>query len=152
MASMLRCTVCLLLLGSVTPLNVAVFGATGRIGALTVQRLVAGGHSVTAVVRSTEKAAELLPAGIETRVLDVGEASGDEIRAVCAGADSAIWCASGFTAAGDSVDVAGVAAAPTQHCHRCHAHLQARRTQHCLLPSSKSPALPLPPLPRSNLS
>lgn len=94
--------------------TVAVFGATGRVGQLVVQRLLSDGHAVQAVVRSSSKAAEVLgsAAELECRVLDLAEASDDEIRNACDGAESVIWCASGFTGDGKSVDVTGMAALP----------------------------------------
>ena len=43
------------------PDRVAVFGATGRVGQMVTKKLLADGRAVTAVVRSADKAKDVLP-------------------------------------------------------------------------------------------
>jgi len=95
-------------------LNVAVAGATGRVGQLVVQKLVAGGHSVKALVRSASKAKDELPASehIESQEIDFGSASGDELQAALANTDALIWCATGFAEDGASLDIKAMTELP----------------------------------------
>jgi dihydroflavonol-4-reductase len=51
-------------------------GATGYLGTALVGRLVRGGYAVRAVVRDPERAAALLPAGVELVVTDLDDADG----------------------------------------------------------------------------
>ena len=86
-------------------LNVAVTGATGRTGQLVVDKLLAAGHDVTALCRDEAKAKEVLPSSVACRVLDLATATGEEMREACTGADKLLWCATGFTDSGDSIDL-----------------------------------------------
>lgn len=54
--------------------DVLVTGATGTVGHPIAERLVAGGHRVRALVRSPERAREILPAGVEALRGDVADA------------------------------------------------------------------------------
>lgn len=69
-------------------MNITVFGATGTIGSLTVDELLARGHDVTAHARNAAKA----PAGWGSRVrVVVGEmADAQQIEAAVAGADAVV--------------------------------------------------------------
>ena len=69
-------------------MNVTVFGATGAIGSLTVNELLANGHTVTAYARNPNK----IPAGWGDRVrVVVGELSdADAIDRAVAGADAVV--------------------------------------------------------------
>ena len=80
---------------SASALQVAVTGATGRVGRLVVQRLLDDGHGVTAVVRDTAKAAEVLPpaAAAAAATCDLATCDTDGLSAACAGADALIWYA-----------------------------------------------------------
>lgn len=98
----------LALLASSAAYNVAVTGATGRTGRLVVDSLLKSGHSVTALVRDGDKAASVLPAAVACRELDLATAGAEEMRTACAGADKLIWCATGFTDAGELIDVRGM--------------------------------------------
>mmetsp|Transcript_22716 Transcript_22716/g.69147 ORF Transcript_22716/g.69147 Transcript_22716/m.69147 type:complete len:339 (+) Transcript_22716:103-1119(+) len=98
----------LALLCSSAAYNVAVTGATGRTGRLVVDSLLKSGHSVTALVRDGDKAASVLPAAVACRELDLATAGAEEMRTACAGADKLIWCATGFTDAGELIDVRGM--------------------------------------------
>ena len=102
-------------------LKVAVFGATGRVGSLVVDQLLAADHMVTAVVRDEVKANSVLPNTAATHLLDLSEASETDICAACAGVDRVIWCASGFTADGESIDLRGMEALPQAFVHESEA-------------------------------
>ena len=108
-----RHAVALLLLAPlVVAYNVAVTGATGRVGRLVVDSLVASGHSVTALVRDAAKAKDL-PASVTVRELDLATATRGEMRAACADSDRLLWCATGFTEDGESIDVRGMSLLPS---------------------------------------
>jgi len=98
-------------------LNVAVAGATGRVGRLVVDALLKDGqHNVKAFIRDEAKAAE---AGLEAKGakcyhIDFSSASADEVVAACSDVDSLIWCASGFSeTTGNSIDMKGMELLPT---------------------------------------
>lgn len=95
-------------------LNVAVAGATGRVGQLVVKKLVAEGHSVKALVRSVSKATDELPASenIKHQEIDFGSASGDDFAAALADTDAVIWCATGFAEDMTSLDVKAMTELP----------------------------------------
>ena len=93
------------LVQSSAALNVAVAGATGRVGSLVVQELLASGHAVTALIRNETKASHVLPSAVACRALDLATATGSAMKEACAGTDRLIWCASGFTAEGDSLSL-----------------------------------------------
>ena len=98
----------IVLFDQVSCLRVVVTGATGRIGRLVVHRLLEEGHTVQAIVRDANKANEVLPSAAERVLLDLGSSSDEEIAISCSGADRMIWCATGFTDAGESIDVDGM--------------------------------------------
>jgi len=88
--------------------TIAVAGATGRTGQLVVKQLLSEGYGVRAVVRNLSKAGDVMPAStpkLEHIQLDFANASKDEVHTTFAGADAVIWCASGFSDAGASLDV-----------------------------------------------
>jgi uncharacterized protein YbjT (DUF2867 family) len=95
---------------------VAVFGATGRTGQLVVQELLAQGFNVKALVRNESKATTVLLKApgfndkVSSELFDLGTASEDEIVKACKGAQKVIWCASGFTEDGKSIDIKGMTA------------------------------------------
>jgi uncharacterized protein YbjT (DUF2867 family) len=93
---------------------IAVAGASGRIGSLVVERLVQNGHLVKALVRSSSKADGVLPSleGIERVQVDFSTASDTEVRDALSGTDAVIWCASGFTDDGASLDLQGMQQLP----------------------------------------
>ena len=97
-----------LLLSTSAALNVAVAGATGRVGRLVVQSLLREGHAVTALIRDSDKAKDVLPAVSEMlsiRELDIAIADGAAVGAACEGTERMIWCATGFSEDGESVDL-----------------------------------------------
>jgi nucleoside-diphosphate-sugar epimerase len=65
-----------------------VAGATGVIGRRAIERLVAGGHAVTGLARTREKAAQLQAAGAGAAMVSLFDP--DELRAVVAGHDAVI--------------------------------------------------------------
>jgi len=97
----------------VNALNIAVTGATGRIGRLVVDRCLKSGHDVTAIVRDVDKANELLSEcatgssnDVTIRQLDFADLTTSEntsklVGDAFDGVERVIWCASGF------VDVPG---------------------------------------------
>ena len=98
----------LFFVASAHALNVAVTGATGRTGRLVVDSLLAAGHEVTALSRDEAKAKETLPAAVDIKLLDLATATRGEMRTACADCTKLIWCATGFTEAGESLDVRGM--------------------------------------------
>lgn len=88
--------------------TIAVAGATGRTGQLVVKQLLSEGYGVKAVMRNLSKAADVMPGNtpkLEHVQLDFANATKDEVHTTLAGADAVIWCASGFSDAGASLDV-----------------------------------------------
>jgi len=103
---------------AVNALNVAVTGATGRVGRLVVDRCLKSGHDVTAIVRNIDKANDLFSDlettttdvdggtngsnGITIRQLDFADlaskttATSELVEGAFEGVDQVIWCASGF--------------------------------------------------------
>lgn len=79
--------------------TVVVTGATGRTGLLVVKALLERGDAikVRAVVRSTKKAAEVLPSSDRLEVVTCDLGNERQVAAVCKGADAVIWCATGFS-------------------------------------------------------
>lgn len=90
-------------------LHVAVTGPTGRTGRLVVEELLSKGHKVTAIMRNTTKASEVLPASeaVVCKQLDLATADGASMAEACSGADALIWAATGFSEAGESLDIRG---------------------------------------------
>ena len=107
---MLRILLATTLLAPAAALNVAVAGATGRVGRLVVQTLLDEGNSVVALARSAEKASEVLPKAVDCRCVDFGTAGAADVQTALASADHLIWCASGFTESGESIDALGLKA------------------------------------------
>lgn len=89
-------------------LNIAVTGATGRIGRLVVDNCLKSGHDVTAIVRDVDKANKLLSDcattssnSVTIRQLDFADLSAPDnasklVGDAFGGVDRVIWCASGF--------------------------------------------------------
>ena len=90
------------------PRTVVVAGATGRSGRLLVEELLKGETVVRALVRDRTKAAETLPSHPNLSLIDCDLASDTAAattREACASANGLVWCASGFTSDGTSLDV-----------------------------------------------
>ena len=99
---------------ALAPPTVIVTGASGRVGRLVVDRLLARegvSTTVRALCRDVAKARELLPESEHIELIECDLASNDAsetISHVCAGADALIWCASGFKPDGTLIDIDGV--------------------------------------------
>ena len=90
------------------PRTVVVAGATGRSGRLLVEELLKGETVVRALVRDRTRAAETLPSHPNLSLIDCDLASDTAAattREACASANGLVWCASGFTSDGVSLDV-----------------------------------------------
>lgn len=72
-------------------------GATGYLGSVLVERAVAAGHRVRAVVRDPARAAALLPAGVDVAVADLTD--GAALRRAAAGCSAVLHL--GGTVGGD---------------------------------------------------
>ncbi|WP_250853582.1 NAD-dependent epimerase/dehydratase family protein [Streptomyces rhizosphaericus] len=73
-------------------MRVLLTGGTGYIGAAVLDRLISGGHQVTAVVRSAEKAELVRAKGAEPAAADL--ADGDALEELAAASDGVIHVAS----------------------------------------------------------
>lgn len=82
-------------------MNVLVTGATGYIGSAVVSALVSGGHRVTGLVRSRDKATSLEKLGVTPLVGDL--AAPESFRATAAEHDACVHV--GFHYGGDSVAI-----------------------------------------------
>jgi uncharacterized protein YbjT (DUF2867 family) len=96
------------LLQAASGLNVAVAGATGRTGQLVVTELLAAGHQVVALTRDVSKAKDVLPDTIDCRLIDLATCTSEDMKAACSDADRMLWCATGFTDSGESIDIRGM--------------------------------------------
>ncbi|MDI6105550.1 NAD(P)H-binding protein [Actinoplanes sp. NEAU-A12] len=85
-------------------MNVFLTGATGHIGSAVLPALLSAGHSVTALVRSEEKAAAVRAAGAEVAVGDMQNL--DLVRRLAAAAEAVIATASPGDATSSSVETA----------------------------------------------
>lgn len=68
-------------------------GGHGKVALLTMPLLADAGHTVTAVIRNPDHAADVEAAGGVPLVLDVERASQDDLAAAFAGRDAVIWSA-----------------------------------------------------------
>jgi hypothetical protein len=88
---------------------VVVAGATGRVGRLVVQRLLNPPFNSTqtpvrvrALVRDLKKAESVLPQDSSLEIVRCDLLSGAQIKAACADAAAAVWCATGFSDSQDA--------------------------------------------------
>lgn len=70
-------------------MNIAVFGATGLTGGLVVERALAAGHRVTALVRSPERVRR---AHAQLTVIGGSPTSAADVEACVRGAEVVIHC------------------------------------------------------------
>ncbi|GAA1166045.1 NAD-dependent epimerase/dehydratase family protein [Streptomyces hebeiensis] len=87
-------------------MRVLLTGGTGYIGAAVLERLISGGHQVTALVRSTEKAELVRAKRAEPAVADL--ADGDALEELAAASDGVIHVASPGDETSASVDEVAV--------------------------------------------
>lgn len=81
---------------------VLVVGATGVLGRQVLPRLVERGHTVRAVVRRAEQAAQLQRVGIDARLGDILDA--ESLQAAAAGCDAALHLATAIPKTGSERD------------------------------------------------
>ena len=90
--------------------TIAITGATGFIGRRICNRLLEGGYRVRALVRTPEKARELLPAAVE--LVEGSLADADSLGRLVSDAEAVVHCAGAVRGATreqfDRVNVAGV--------------------------------------------
>ena len=72
---------------------VAIAGAHGKVARSLARRLVARGDQVRGLIRNPDHEADLRSDGSEPAVCDLEEASVDDVAAVLAGADAAVFAA-----------------------------------------------------------
>jgi len=103
------------------PKIVVVAGATGKTGRIVVSKLIETSPNVTvrAFVRDSAKAAEVLPtSSVQLEIFKGDLGSAADISRACEGADSAVWCATGFSDSATWVNklrgLFGIAVMPSQ--------------------------------------
>jgi len=104
-------TAATLSLATTTPRTVVVAGATGRSGRLVVEELLRTPQTqVRALVRNASKAADVLPTHPDLSLFqcDLSETTDAVVKEACTSASGLIWCASGFTGDGESLDCKGM--------------------------------------------
>src|SRR3954468_23214565 len=74
-------------------MRVVIAGAHGQVARRLGRLLAAGGHSVAGIVRNPEHRADLESDGVEPVVLDLEQASVDDVAAVVSGADAVVFAA-----------------------------------------------------------
>lgn len=117
---------------------VLVVGATGRLGVELVRTLQAHGVTVGAAVRNAAKAAELLPPGIETAVVDVRDSRA--VARAMRGVRDVIFAASA-TAGGDGANTP--AAVEYEGALACITAAKSEGVAHFVLISSAASTQPL---------
>ncbi|MFC7401626.1 SDR family oxidoreductase [Citricoccus sp. GCM10030269] len=73
--------------------NYLIIGGHGKIALLTAPLLTREGHIVTSVIRNPDQTADVEAAGAKALVLDVENASQDELADAFAGQDAIVWSA-----------------------------------------------------------
>lgn len=73
--------------------SVAILGAHGKIGQLVVQNLVAQGRRAVAIVRKEEQVAALRGLGAEPILLDVEQATAEQLATALEGVDAVVFTA-----------------------------------------------------------
>ena len=74
-------------------MRIAIAGANGKVARRLTERLVAGGDTVTALIRNPDHADELRAPGVEPVVCDLEHATVDEVIEALRGADAAVFAA-----------------------------------------------------------
>jgi uncharacterized protein YbjT (DUF2867 family) len=73
--------------------DVVIIGGHGKVALLALPLLAEAGHSATAVIRNPAHAADVEAAGGTPLVLDVENATADDLAAAFAGHDAIVWSA-----------------------------------------------------------
>jgi nucleoside-diphosphate-sugar epimerase len=76
-------------------MRIIVAGGHGKIALLLARRLRDRGHQPVGLIRNPDHAADLAASGAESVVLDLESSGVDEVAAVLAGADAAVFAAGG---------------------------------------------------------
>jgi nucleoside-diphosphate-sugar epimerase len=74
-------------------MRVVIAGAHGQVARRLGRLLAGGGHAVAGIVRNADHRADLESDGVEPVVLDLEQASVDEVAAVLSGADAVVFAA-----------------------------------------------------------
>lgn len=74
-------------------MRVVIAGGHGKVALLLERRLAETGHEPVGLVRNRDQIADLAEVGAESVVLDLEQASVDEVAAVLAGADAVVFAA-----------------------------------------------------------
>ncbi len=92
-------------------MRIAIAGAHGKIGLLLGRRLTDGGDTVVGLVRKPQQQDDLRAAGVEPALVDLEQASVDEVAAALRGVDAVVFAAGAGPGSSverkDSVDRAG---------------------------------------------
>lgn len=73
--------------------TIIILGGHGKVALHAHRKLVEAGHSVTATIRSAHQAAAIEEAGASPLVLDLQEASTDQLAEAISGHDAVVWSA-----------------------------------------------------------
>ena len=73
--------------------RVTIIGGHGKVALLTAPLLTADGHEVTSVVRNPEQVGDIEATGATAAVLDVENASTEQIAELVRGSDVVVWAA-----------------------------------------------------------
>ena len=73
--------------------TIIILGGHGKVALHAHRKLVEAGHSVTATIRSAHQAAAIEKAGASPLVLDLQEASTDQLAEAISGHDAVVWSA-----------------------------------------------------------
>src|SRR3954463_1255259 len=74
-------------------MRAVIAGAHGQVARRLGRLLAAGGHSVAGIVRNPDHRTDLESDGVEPVVLDLEQASVDDVAAVVSGADAVVFAA-----------------------------------------------------------
>ena len=73
--------------------KIVILGGHGAVAMIAGRKLVEAGHQVTSVIRSADQKTEIEAIGATPLVLDLQEASTEQLDAAIAGHDAVVWAA-----------------------------------------------------------